>query len=34
VIVEQVANGVTVRMAVLYLLLSGEIETSTPGGNT
>ena len=24
VIVEQVANGVTVRMAVLYLLLSGE----------
>jgi len=26
VIVEQVANGVTVRMAVLYLLLSGEIE--------
>ncbi len=25
VIVEQVANGVTVRMAVLYLLLSGEI---------
>ena len=28
VIVEQVANGVTVRMAVLYLLLSGEIEQS------
>ncbi|MBM9476967.1 aspartate carbamoyltransferase catalytic subunit [Nakamurella flavida] len=28
VIVEQVANGVTVRMAVLYLLLSGEL---TPG---
>jgi aspartate carbamoyltransferase catalytic subunit len=26
VIVEQVANGVTVRMAVLYLLLSGETE--------
>jgi aspartate carbamoyltransferase catalytic subunit len=26
VIVEQVANGVTVRMAVLYLLLSGEME--------
>ena len=26
VIVEQVANGVTVRMAVLYLLLSGELE--------
>ena len=26
VIVEQVANGVTVRMAVLYLLLSGEID--------
>ena len=25
VIVEQVANGVTVRMAVLYLLLSGEL---------
>ena len=34
VIVEQVANGVTVRMAVLYLLLSGEIETSSTGGNT
>ncbi|WP_029138784.1 aspartate carbamoyltransferase catalytic subunit [Nakamurella lactea] len=28
VIVEQVANGVTVRMAVLYLLLSGEMETN------
>jgi aspartate carbamoyltransferase catalytic subunit len=26
VIVEQVANGVTVRMAVLYLLLSGEMD--------
>jgi aspartate carbamoyltransferase catalytic subunit len=26
VIVEQVANGVTVRMAVLYLLLSGELD--------
>jgi aspartate carbamoyltransferase catalytic subunit len=25
-IVEQVANGVSVRMAVLYLLLSGEVE--------
>jgi aspartate carbamoyltransferase catalytic subunit len=28
VIVEQVANGVTVRMAVLYLLLSGEIDST------
>ncbi len=28
VIVEQVTNGVTVRMAVLYLLLSGEMETA------
>lgn len=28
VIVEQVANGVTVRMAVLYLLLSGDMEAS------
>ena len=28
VIVEQVANGVTVRMAVLYLLLSGEMGDS------
>ena len=27
VIVEQVANGVAVRMAVLYLLLAGEKET-------
>lgn len=27
VIVEQVGNGVTVRMAVLYLLLAGELET-------
>ena len=27
-IVEQVANGVTVRMAVLYLLLSGEIDST------
>ncbi len=26
VIVEQVANGVAVRMAVLYLLLAGERE--------
>jgi aspartate carbamoyltransferase catalytic subunit len=26
-IVEQVANGVSVRMAVLYLLLSGERES-------
>jgi aspartate carbamoyltransferase catalytic subunit len=29
VIVEQVANGVAVRMAVLYLLLAGEV----PGGD-
>ena len=28
VIVEQVTNGVAVRMAVLYLLLSGSPETS------
>jgi aspartate carbamoyltransferase catalytic subunit len=28
VIVEQVANGVTVRMAVLYLLLSGEMDNT------
>ena len=28
VIVEQVANGVTVRMAVLYLLLAGETLTT------
>jgi aspartate carbamoyltransferase catalytic subunit len=26
-IVEQVANGVTVRMAVLYLMLGGAAET-------
>ena len=31
VIVEQVANGVTVRMAVLYLLLSGEIAQADEG---
>jgi len=30
VIVEQVSNGVAVRMAVLYLLLSGADPTSTP----
>ncbi len=29
VIVEQVANGVAVRMAVLYLLLAGEREKET-----
>jgi aspartate carbamoyltransferase catalytic subunit len=29
VIVEQVTNGVAIRMAVLYLLLSGSSETST-----
>ncbi len=29
VIVEQVTNGVAVRMAVLYLLLSGSNETTT-----
>ena len=33
VIVEQVANGVTVRMAVLYLLLSGRDRDSAAGGN-
>jgi len=27
VIVEQVSNGVAVRMAVLYLLLAGEVES-------
>jgi aspartate carbamoyltransferase catalytic subunit len=32
VIVEQVTNGVAVRMAVLYLLLSGSDETPTPEG--
>ncbi len=31
VIVEQVTNGVTVRMAVLYLLLSGEITPAADG---
>ncbi|MEJ7648881.1 MAG: aspartate carbamoyltransferase catalytic subunit [Nakamurella sp.] len=30
-IVEQVGNGVTVRMAVLYLLLSGELESQKAG---
>jgi aspartate carbamoyltransferase catalytic subunit len=30
VIVEQVTNGVAVRMAVLYLLLSGESDTAGP----
>jgi aspartate carbamoyltransferase catalytic subunit len=29
-IVEQVANGVSVRMAVLYLLLSGSPEAGRP----
>jgi aspartate carbamoyltransferase catalytic subunit len=29
-IVEQVANGVSVRMAVLYLLLSGAPEAPAP----
>jgi hypothetical protein len=29
VIVEQVTNGVAIRMAVLYLLLSGSNDTST-----
>jgi aspartate carbamoyltransferase catalytic subunit len=28
--VEQVANGVSIRMAVLYLLLGGAALTSTP----
>jgi aspartate carbamoyltransferase catalytic subunit len=33
VINEQVANGVAVRMAVLYMLLgSGEARGSAPGG--
>jgi aspartate carbamoyltransferase catalytic subunit len=33
VIVEQVTNGVAVRMAVLYLLLGGaQPALSTPGG--
>jgi len=30
VIVEQVTNGVAIRMAVLYLLLSGTNETEEP----
>jgi aspartate carbamoyltransferase catalytic subunit len=30
-VVEQVANGVAVRMAVLYLLLAGGTD-ATPGG--
>jgi aspartate carbamoyltransferase catalytic subunit len=30
-IVEQVANGVSVRMAVLYLLLGGLIDVSGEG---
>jgi aspartate carbamoyltransferase catalytic subunit len=29
-IVEQVANGVSVRMAVLYLLLGGQVEGDPP----
>jgi aspartate carbamoyltransferase catalytic subunit len=29
VIVEQVTNGVAIRMAVLYLLLSGSPDTDT-----
>jgi aspartate carbamoyltransferase catalytic subunit len=33
VIVEQVANGVAVRMAALYLLLAGTDETSTDERN-
>jgi aspartate carbamoyltransferase catalytic subunit len=33
VIVEQVANGVSVRMAVLYLLLGGAGATGAEGGN-
>jgi aspartate carbamoyltransferase catalytic subunit len=32
VITRQVANGVAVRMAVLYLLLSGDSETPVDGG--
>ena len=31
-VVEQVANGVAVRMAVLYLLLAGESSAPTPAG--
>ncbi len=34
VIVEQVANGVSVRMAVLYLLLGGNAPAETPNGAT
>jgi aspartate carbamoyltransferase catalytic subunit len=33
-VVEQVANGVAVRMAVLYLLLTGETSAPTPAGVT
>jgi aspartate carbamoyltransferase catalytic subunit len=34
VIVEQVANGVAVRMAALYLLLSGDAGTSNEKSST
>jgi aspartate carbamoyltransferase catalytic subunit len=34
VIVEQVTNGVAVRMAVLYLLLGGSAEETTDEGET
>jgi aspartate carbamoyltransferase catalytic subunit len=34
VIVEQVTNGVAIRMAVLYLLLSGTPESSTDATTT
>jgi aspartate carbamoyltransferase catalytic subunit len=34
VIVEQVTNGVAVRMAVLYLLLSGSSDNSNPTEET
>ena len=30
-VLEQVANGVSVRMAALYLLLAGEREDDMPG---
>ncbi|WP_341768280.1 hypothetical protein [Escherichia coli] len=32
-VLEQVANGVSVRMAVLFLLLSGDESTPNPSEN-
>ena len=33
-VIEQVANGVSVRMAALYMLLSGERDAKDPGAST